>query len=53
MNVQVRVYLLYLWGIHLLRTLIAHPLVRMHQKEKIAVEIAAKISSVNGPLGRD
>jgi hypothetical protein len=31
------------------RTLIAHPLVHMHQKKKIALEIAAKIASVNGP----
>jgi hypothetical protein len=38
MNVQMRV--------HILRTLIAHPLVHMHQKEKIALEIAAKIASV-------
>jgi hypothetical protein len=42
MNVQMRV--------HVLRTLIAHPLVHIHQKKEIALEIAAKIASVNRPL---
>ena len=38
-------------GIHVLRTFITHLLVHeMHQKENIALEIAAKIASVNGPL---
>jgi hypothetical protein len=32
--------------VHILRTLIAHPLVHMNQKKKIAIEIAAKIESV-------
>jgi hypothetical protein len=44
MNVQMTV--------HILRTMITHLLVHMHQidqKEKIALEIAAKIASVNGP----
>jgi hypothetical protein len=35
---------------HILRSFITHPLVHMHQKEKIAQEIAAKIASVNGPI---
>jgi hypothetical protein len=42
MNVQVR--------IHILRTFITHLLVHMHQKKKIALEIAAKIASVNGSI---
>ena len=42
MNVQMRV--------HVLRTFVTHLLVHMHQKEKIALEIAAKIASVNRPL---
>ena len=41
MNIQMRV--------HVLRTFITHLLVHMHQKEKIALEIAAKNGSVNGP----
>jgi hypothetical protein len=28
---------------------VINPLVRIHQKEKIALQIAAKIESVNGP----
>ena len=43
MNVQMRV--------HVLQTFVTHLLVRMHQKEEIALEIAAKIESVNGPSG--
>jgi hypothetical protein len=42
MNVQ--------WRLHILSTFITHPLVHMHQKKKIVLEIAAKIASVNGPL---
>jgi hypothetical protein len=42
MNVQMRVLVL--------RTFVTHLLVHVHQKEKIALEIAAKIASVNGPL---
>ena len=42
MNVQMRV--------HKLRPFITHSLVRIHQKQKIALQIAAKIGSVNGPL---
>jgi uncharacterized membrane protein len=34
---------------HVLRTFITPVLVHMHQKEKIALEIAAKIASVNRP----
>jgi hypothetical protein len=34
---------------HVLRTFITHLLVLIHQKKKIALEIAAKIASVNGP----
>ena len=41
MNVKMRV--------HILRTFVTHLLVHMHQKEKIALEIAAKIASVNRP----
>jgi hypothetical protein len=41
MNVEMKV--------HKLRSFITHLLVHMHQKEKIALEIAAKIASVNGP----
>ena len=40
MNVQMRV--------HVLRTFITHLLVHIHHKEEIAVEIAAKITSVKG-----
>jgi hypothetical protein len=42
MNVQMR--------IHILKTFLTHLLVHIHQKKKIALEIAAKIASVNGPL---
>jgi hypothetical protein len=45
MNVQMRV--------HILRTLIAYPLIHMHQKKKIALEIAAKIVSVNRSYGKN
>jgi hypothetical protein len=41
MNVRMRV--------HILGTFVTHPLVHIHQK-KIALEIAAKIASVNRPL---
>jgi hypothetical protein len=41
-NVQMRV--------HILRTFITCLLVHIHQKKKIALEIAAKIASVNWPL---
>jgi hypothetical protein len=40
MNVQMRV--------HKLKTFVTHLLIHMHQKEKIALEIAAKIASVTG-----
>jgi hypothetical protein len=40
MNVQIRV-----------RTFVTHLLIHMHQKEKIALEIASEFASVNGPLG--
>ena len=40
MNVQMRV--------HILRTFITDLLVHIHQKTKIALEIAAKIASVKG-----
>ena len=40
MNVQMRE--------HVLRTFVTPLLVHMHQKEKIALEIAAKIASING-----
>jgi hypothetical protein len=33
---------------HILRTFIAYLLVHIHQKKKIALEIAAKIAGVNG-----
>ena len=36
--------------VHILRILIVHPLIHIHQKKKIALEIAAKIVSVNGPF---
>ena len=36
--------------VHVLRTFITHLLVHIHQKEKIAPEITAKVASVNGPL---
>ena len=35
---------------HILRTFLTYLLVHIHQKEKIALEIAGKIASVNGPL---
>jgi hypothetical protein len=41
MNVEMKV--------HKLRSFVTHLLVHIHQKEKIALEIAAKIASVNGP----
>jgi hypothetical protein len=37
--------------IHVLKTFITHLLVHIRQKKKIALEIGAKIASVNGPLG--
>ena len=46
MNVQMRVH------VGLLRKFVTHLLVHMNQEEKIALEIAAKIASVNGPLER-
>jgi hypothetical protein len=42
MNVQMRVHVLRTFGV-------THLLVHMDEKEKIALEIAAKIASVNGP----
>jgi hypothetical protein len=42
MNVKMRV--------HILRTFVTHLLVHMHQKEEIALEIAAKIASVKRAL---
>jgi hypothetical protein len=36
--------------VHILREYITYPLVHIHQKKKIALEIAAKIESVNWPL---
>jgi hypothetical protein len=42
MNVQTKV--------HKLRSFITHLLVHIHQKKKMAVELAANIASVNGPL---
>jgi hypothetical protein len=42
MNVQMRV--------HILRTFVTHLLVHIHQKTKIALEISAKIASINRPL---
>ena len=42
MNVQMRV--------HVLRTSVTHLLVHIHQKKIIALGIAGKIGSVNGPL---
>jgi hypothetical protein len=36
--------------VHILRAFITYPLVHIHQKKKIALEIAAKIASVNWPL---
>jgi hypothetical protein len=41
MNVQMRV--------HVLGTFVTHLLVHMQQRERIALEIAAKIASVNRP----
>ena len=38
--------------IYILRTFITYLLVHIHQKKKIALEMAAKIASVNGPTGR-
>jgi hypothetical protein len=38
-----------LMRVHILRTMITHLLVHMHQKKKIALGIAAKIASVNRP----
>ena len=35
---------------HALNVIIAHSLVHMHQKKKIALGIATKIAGVNGPL---
>jgi hypothetical protein len=35
--------------VDILRIFITHLLVHIHQKKKIALEIAAKIASVNGP----
>ena len=37
MNVEMRV--------HVLQTFVTHPLVHMHQKKKIALEIASKFAS--------
>ena len=34
---------------HILRTFITHLLIHMHQKKKIALEIATKLASVNEP----
>ena len=42
MNAQMRALVLL--------TFVTHLLVHINQKEKIALEIAAKIASVNGPL---
>ena len=36
--------------VHILRAFIIYPLVHIHQKKKIALEIAAKTASVNKPL---
>jgi hypothetical protein len=36
--------------VHILRAFITYLLVPIHQKEKIALEIATKIASVNRPL---
>jgi hypothetical protein len=45
-NVQVRN--------HALRKFVINPLVRIHQKEKIALEIASKVASVKtDPKGRE
>ena len=35
---------------HVLRAFITYLLVHIHQKKKIALEIAAKIASINRPL---
>ena len=35
---------------HILGTFVINPLFHIHQKKKIALEIAAKIASVNGHL---
>ena len=40
------------WGKHALSTFVINSLIHIHQKEKIAPEIAAKIASVNGNLHR-
>jgi hypothetical protein len=37
-------------GAHVLRAFITYLLVHIHQKRKIALEIAAKIANVNRPL---
>ena len=37
--------------IHILRTFRTHLVVHIHQKEKIALEIAANSAIVNEPLG--
>jgi hypothetical protein len=34
-----------------LSTFVVNPLIHIHQKEKIALEIAVKVASVNRPLG--
>jgi hypothetical protein len=44
MNAEMRV--------HIVRTIITRPLIYIHQKKKSALEIAAKIASVNRPLYR-
>ena len=44
MNVQMR--------LHVLRAFVTHLPVHVHQKEDIALEIAAKCASVNGHLSR-
>jgi hypothetical protein len=33
-----------------LSTFIINPLIHIHQKKKIALEIAVKVASVNGPI---
>jgi hypothetical protein len=44
MNVQMRV--------HVLRTFVTYLLVHMHQKKKIALEVAAKIASLKAHTHR-
>jgi hypothetical protein len=46
-EVQMRVHQ---WTYCMLRTFITYLLVHMHQKTKIALDIAAEIASINGPL---